>query len=471
MGNKFKKIKQIQNFQPKAPLASTKRASYFDGLVAAFTHYEKYIVFGLTLLALIIRLYRIGFLSFWVDEYAHVSRAMSFFDDWKLSHIWEGEKNGLVITVLNTIGFLIFGKNEIGGRIFIALLGAGLVPVTYYFCKILFSRFVGILAGILIVFSQYLVFWSRLDRQYGPTPIFYVLLILVVVLLLNEESKNRLYSSIWDRIGIDRNIFLMTCLAFIVSFFTNFITYFIIFSAGVYAVYLYIYKGIKNKNWLAQGNPKILFFAAFAFIFFILSFTPLNQVIMKPVFSKLMPEPMVQLIIPDFKSISSKLTKNGSLFYFNIYKNVLMTDLQYSIYFFIAGLVALLLYDVKKFMIIFSFYIIPFLMMSFIFLDPSLPRYHIFIYPLYLITVASSFYYWPKLLKSWLSNRIKVLYLNWISIAFIVFGLSLILSKAIPNVQKLVTNETGKIQVIISGKILNLVILYFPRFQLPLIFI
>ncbi|MBK8279693.1 MAG: hypothetical protein IPK94_06090 [Saprospiraceae bacterium] len=180
MSKKSKKAPKQVIHVVKAKKPAKNPTRFYDWLVHRFNANEQKIIIVLTVIALITRLYHIGFLSYWVDEYVYVTRAVTFLNEGNISNIIGGEKNGLAITILNTIGFLIFGKNEFGGRYFLPLIGAGLVPATYYFCKTFFSKFIRILTCLFVTFSQYLVFWARIDRQYGPISTFYILLILGV---------------------------------------------------------------------------------------------------------------------------------------------------------------------------------------------------------------------------------------------------------------------------------------------------
>jgi hypothetical protein len=88
----------------------------------------------------------------------------------------------------------------------------------------------------------------------------------------------------------------------------------------------------------------------------------------------------------------------------------------------------------------FSYYIVPFLLMGFVFLEPCLPRYHAFIYPLYLVTVVSAFYYVPALIKK-ITPKWPA-YHSWIGfVALIGFVILFITSKAIKNSITLITLE------------------------------
>jgi len=435
--------KELKNKNPSVKTGysqskKTKKVYFFKTLNNFIKTKEGKIVLFLTLLALAIRVYRIGFLSFWVDEYMHVNRAVIFLKDFNFAHLFNGEKNGLLVTLMNVLGFGLFGKNEFGGRIFVALIGSALVPVTYFFCKILFNRPVGLLAAILIVFSQYLIYWSRMDRQYGPIPTIYLLLILSTILFLHRDYPVDTRISMFGKINIDiRSIGFLIFIG-VVSFATNFISYFIVFSTGIYSIFLWIAGTGSNKTELVKKNYRIPVISCFSILFFILSFTPLNAMILKPVFNNLMPENMVNLILPNFEYIKSKLTSADKFYQFKVYWGVITTDLPYMIYFAIAGVATLAITQFRKFFILFVFYIPPLMLMSFVFLDPCLPRYHTFIYPLFIIATASAFYYIPaELSKRFAPGNDRVRNLAF-ALSLFIFVVMLLVSKALNNPFKLI---------------------------------
>ena len=437
-----KKTKATANVH-KSRTSGTGSDSFFsiEFLKKTIETREKQILLFLIVVAFLIRVYRLGFLSFWVDEYMHVNRAVSFLKDFNPSHIFQGEKNGLLVTLLNVVGFVLFGKNEFGGRIFIVLIGTALVPVIYYFCKIIFNRPVAFMAAILVVFSQYLIHWSRLDRQYGPIPTMYLLLVLSAVLYVQRAHFQAPKFSVLGRFNIDIGTFGFLVGITFLSFATNFISYFIGFSLGVYCIVLWL-SGLISKSFsMDKKNIRIILIALASLFFFVLSFSPLNAMVLKPLFQRLMPENMVNLILPNFEYIKTKLVSAEKFNQFKVYWGVITTDLPYMIYIALAGLLSLALLHFRKFIILFSFYVPPFLLMSFVFLDPCLPRYHTFIYPLFLISVACGFYYLPNLISGKLAPGNQKIRNNSYYFSILGFLIMLIVSKALINPFKLITNE------------------------------
>ncbi|MEO5582989.1 MAG: glycosyltransferase family 39 protein, partial [Saprospiraceae bacterium] len=372
-----KKNKSVSGLQANIQTIKQPTRSFWSDFAAdLFRKYETVIILFLFCIALVIRLYRINYLNFWVDEFVHVNRSMDFLRDFKFSHIFGGEKNGILVTILNIAGFALFGKNEFGGRFFIAIISAGLIPATYFFCKKIFNNYIGLMSCLFILFSQYLVFWARMDRQYGPIPTFYILLILGVVSLLQYKEAGVENNTFWSKYNLNKKWIGWTLLFLFLSLITNLETYFIIFSSGLYAIYLWAEQGLFTKKWFMVSGLKLAIVSLLAIMFFILTFSPLNKIIMRPLFLHIMPEGMVSLIIPDWAYIKSKLISADKFKYFKVYWGVITADLPYTVYFCFVGLLTMAVVDLKKFMMIFSYYIFPFLLMSFVFLDPCLPRYH-----------------------------------------------------------------------------------------------
>lgn len=433
---------------PSPPLNKTvkkpvKKGSAFslDPLRKLIESKEGIIVLYLTLFALALRLFRLNHLSFWVDEYMHVNRAVDFLKDFHFSHLFAGEKNGLLVTLLNVVGFGLFGKNEFGGRVFIALLGTALVPVIYYFCKTLFNRPVALMSAILVVFSQYLVYWSRLDRQYGPIPTIYLLLILASVLYVQKNFPKETRFNLFRKITIDLGSLGFLVFIGLLAFATNFISYFIAFSFGIYSILLWI-AGTGNPTEVAgKKNYRVIIISACSLLFFILTFSPLNALLLKPVFQKLMPENMVNLILPNFTYIKSKLISAEKFNCFKVYWGVITTDLPHMIYFAIAGMVTLAAVDFRKFIILFAYYIPPFLLMSFVFMDPCLPRYHTFIYPLFIIATTCAFYYIPAALSNRFAPGNMATRDRAYTFSMVVFVVMMMASKALTNPIKVINTD------------------------------
>src|SRR5574343_691331 len=147
----------------------------------------------LGVIALMIRLYRIGYLSLWVDEYMHALAAVK-------GAFKHGENNGIILTWFNTIFAAIFGNNEFSMRFPVALLGAALVPATYVLGNHLANKKVGLMSAILVTFSLYFIFWSRVDRPYGMVATFYVPLVLCFWLMLEKPAKE---GSAWAKLGVN----------------------------------------------------------------------------------------------------------------------------------------------------------------------------------------------------------------------------------------------------------------------------
>src|SRR5690606_23287863 len=119
----------------------------------------------LVVTALIFRLYRLGFLTLWVDEYMHATAAMK-------GNFTHGENNGVLLTWLNTSLAFVFGHSEFVLRFPVALFGAALLPMLFFWAKKMFDYRVAWVATILAFASVYLLFWSRVDRPYGLVPFF-----------------------------------------------------------------------------------------------------------------------------------------------------------------------------------------------------------------------------------------------------------------------------------------------------------
>lgn len=100
----------------------------------------------ITLAALLLRYYQLGYLSLWVDEYMHVSPAYRFL---KGGSMMQSDNNGIFLTWVIIAFFKLFGASEITARIPSILFGSLSIPLIYFLAKKLFNRNVGIIAAFL----------------------------------------------------------------------------------------------------------------------------------------------------------------------------------------------------------------------------------------------------------------------------------------------------------------------------------
>jgi len=120
----------------------------------------------LTGIGALLRLYNLGGNSLWLDEAATLTFARQ-----TLAGIWEstagGEFNPPLFYWLEH-GMLVFGESEFVLRLLPALFGALTIPVVYLIGKEFRDRNAGLIAAALLAFSPFHIFYSQEARAYAP---------------------------------------------------------------------------------------------------------------------------------------------------------------------------------------------------------------------------------------------------------------------------------------------------------------
>lgn len=387
------------------------------------------------IVALIIRVYRLGYLSLWVDEYMHALAAIK-------GQFKHGENNGILLTWLNTIFAFVLGNNEFSMRFPVALLGAALVPATYVLGKDIANKKVGLMAAILVTFSLYLIYWSRVDRPYGMVATFYVPLILSFWLMLERPAKE---GTFWNRFGINPKFLMFTLIALLLSMLSQLICFLFIFTAGFYGTLVAIDSWItKKSNPIKLNAYNLLFYLNVIAV--VLMLTPVGNEIMKPIIEIFLPKNMAILILPDLKAAFAAFDTDKAYKSFDVYLGVLNYDFKVVTFLGWLGIVLAFLKNRKLSYILFSGFAVPFLLMSFIFREPCHAKYLSYIYPIFLISAAYSLYHIAFELGKYISkgfNDTNKGFLTACTMIFIVFMLGVTKRKEISSMLK--TEKHGNI--------------------------
>ena len=123
------------------------------------------ILFALTFIGAILRLYNIGFNSLWLDEASTVTFATQSFGG-----IWGAMASGefnppLFYWLEHTMLFL--GNNEFILRLVPAIAGILVIPLFYIIGKEFIDKNAGIIAAAAATFSPFLIFYSQEARAYS----------------------------------------------------------------------------------------------------------------------------------------------------------------------------------------------------------------------------------------------------------------------------------------------------------------
>src|SRR5690606_37586790 len=136
--------------------------------------------------ALFLRLQNLGYLSLWVDEFWHGNRTKAFLEGGAFADIFAVESNGAFVTILSIVFSKIFGLDEFGLRIPVVLGSIALIPLVYLFVKKQTNASIAVLASLLLAFSPFLFFWSRVVRMYGLVPFTFFLVVVAFILFFER---------------------------------------------------------------------------------------------------------------------------------------------------------------------------------------------------------------------------------------------------------------------------------------------
>jgi len=132
---------------------------------------------AITLLAAVLRFYKLGEWSFWIDEIFTVNRAQIHYGTLELIvRNATPVKNWVPISVISTAGALkVLGTSEWSARLVPAVIGIISVPALYFPIKRLFNTRIALVAALLLAVSTWHIFWSQNARFYTSLMLLYSL--------------------------------------------------------------------------------------------------------------------------------------------------------------------------------------------------------------------------------------------------------------------------------------------------------
>lgn len=382
-----------------SPSAADKKQASFQAELW-FQRNGYYLAASIAVIALILRLQNLGYLSLWVDEFWHGNRTKAFLEGGPFADIFAVETNGAVVTLLSILSSAVFGLDEWGLRLPVVLSAVALIPLTYLFVKKQSNASIALLVTLLIAFSPYLFFWSRVVRMYGMVPFTFFLLVVAAVHFFEREGlkANVMPSATDDVRKLPWKWLPLVLLTFIGSFFTGQISFLFFFSFGLYAILVWADQLRMAGKAALQLSNKYLWVSVVAIPVFILSFTSLNKVLARPLFLQLMPANLVDKILPDMNAVAALLGSEDMFGVAKTFYAVPQTDFPVLYFFALLGIPGAYFYGRKLGHFMVAFGVFPFLLLSFVFINMNLAKYLSFAYPFLLIYMAIGVYLIPDLL-------------------------------------------------------------------------
>ncbi len=384
---KQKPVRRTPASAPKTPRpAAARPAEPPPDWSALADRYAMPALGGLLLLALILRVLNLDALSLWIDEFVHVFRARNV--NAGTGPLLTDDNNGILLTAVMIPLFKVFGATAFWARIPSVLFGVGAIYLLYRLGERLYNRYVGLLSAFAGTFSLYLIFWSRMGRNYAIFAFFYLLLGLVFWKAF-ENKKVPDAPDFWRRNGISPKYTLLLIPVLAAALLSHQLTFFFPFTVGTYALILAAGKILRGESDRFQNKYFWLGVASLPMLLLVLP--GVNDLLRGPL-SALLSAQQVDWVLPQSARLS-ELWDKQPWEAFRIYHGVLRYDPTLLYFPAVAGLFVAWRLDRHAAAWLTGSIVTPFLLMSFLFRDPAMPRYFIFVYPWFLVS-AAVFFYW-----------------------------------------------------------------------------
>ena len=348
--------------------------------------------------AFFLRVYQLGHLSIWVDEYIHALRAKNMVTGAPSIGF---ENNGILLTYSIYPFFKIFGTSDFWARFPSVLYAVGSIFMLFLVTKRLFNVKIAYISIVLLTFSQYHIFWSRIARNYS---IFLFTFLVAVYLFLKFFEHREQLKGFFKKIDISGKYFLFFLLAVGISFLTHPLTFFIAFGAGAYCLIVFTLNLFKKKERSFLNKYAVIAYIFTIGLFFI--FSPSLAAAMKSFLTNFLPERSAEWVVPKWDRLETLFeTKKNETF--NMYLSIIKSD--YSKLFFLGfpGLILSYFLNKKSGAFIMGMFVVPFLLMSYIYREPALPRYLLYIYPFFLVSIAVTIYFVvDKIIGRYISQKL-----------------------------------------------------------------
>lgn len=354
-------------------------------LFAPIARQDVWLLLFLTVVALILRLYNLGYHSLWIDETIHSNIALQTVDQHK--PFWNIENNQIFIHLLNVIAYFLFGASDFVFRLPVAVLSVLGIWSTYLLARRLINRQVALIAALFWVGSLFFLAWGRIDRAYGIIPMLYTFLAFFLYDALDTPSA----CGSWIKRSLAIKPFIAFCVVFCFAFTTQIQVVLLFFTVLVYGAIRFLFRTFVQKKYLFTDIWAVFFYG---FLCLGLLLGPLAHTLMYPITSRFLPSNHANLIIPRWEYNWAILKTDKWDHSLNHYLNVITGDFSYLYFLAIPGFaLCFWVTRLRHATWLLCLFFTPFLLMSFVLRDPNLGKYMSFYYPTFIIAAATTIYW------------------------------------------------------------------------------
>jgi hypothetical protein len=354
-------------------------------LDALADRYALPIMVGLLMVGFTLRLLNLDALTLWVDEFVHVLRARDVTNG--SGPLFTNDNNGILLTVSQLPFAKVFGATAFWMRLPSVLFGVGSIWLMYRLGEGLFHRYVGVLAAWMGTVSLYLIFWSRISRNYAIFS-FFVLLAGCFFLKAMEARRDTSSSHFFQKNGLPLRYAGAALAALVGALLSHSLAFFFGFTVGVYCLGMALGRIRRGTDDRFRNKYFVLGMALLPLM--LLALPGVNGLVRGPLLALLSPE-QVDWVLPQASRLAELWDKYpwGA---WDIYHGVLRYDPRWLYPAALGGIGVAFWLRRRSGMWLVAAWVVPFLLMVFLFREPALPRYLIFAFPYFLLSAAAFFY-------------------------------------------------------------------------------
>ncbi len=335
----------------------------------------------LTLIGLGLRLYRLEFLSLWIDELVHAQTARAYLEG-RLAPVDPG-LNGILQTYSVLMSFGVLGVSDFAARLPSVLYGTLCIPAAYLLARRLLNAWIGLCSASLVCLSLVCVHWSRLARMYAAAQLFCLLLLLG---FLWAFDKKPVAAGSWlARRGIDGRGLGLLAGAALLAILSHQLSGLLLFGLSAWGT------AVLVARWLRRQRPILdrhAFLAGLGVLLAASLFTGPGQSVLRTVAGLLLSEGQLRWLTPDLANVWQALRSPERFDNLRRYLAMLHADQGWLQLLGWAGMLLGLRRRPRATAFLACSFLAPLLLLSFVLRDPCEPRYLTFCYPLFLIAMA-----------------------------------------------------------------------------------